>query len=147
MSEYIYHNHMMDHGCRWFCVISWGQSYGVLPLWCCGFYELSKLATFFFFFFCALARSIKPTPWWLRWELFPELLETCAVFSWTLPHELFLFADFNLYPFTVINHLRATDFCESFYRVIKTEGCPVDSWHIQKSNSCYSLQCLLLRIK
>lgn len=52
------------------------------------------------------------------WKIMPP-------FSWTPPHTLVSFADFNLYPVTVINckckYKRVSEFCEFFYQIIKPE--------------------------
>lgn len=53
--------------------------------------------------------------------------------SWTLPAILCTFADFNPYPFPVINYKSEyesfSEFCESFYQIVKPEDDLGDSLH------------------
>lgn len=80
------------------------------------------------FFVCVpLLGVLNPPPGDLDGSYFQNCWKHVLFFPALCHMNSFFFADFNLYPFSVINHLRATDFSESFCRVIKTEGCPVDS--------------------
>lgn len=52
-------------------------------------------------------------------------------FSWTLPYVPFSFTDFDLYPFTVMNHndeYSFSKFWESFWQIIQVEGDLGDPW-------------------